>query len=163
MKYLEINKCDAANGPGIRISLWPSGCNIHCEGCHNKGSWNPERGKDFTAETMEEILKLLEPDHIAGLSILGGDPMFPANRECISEICKTVKEKYPNKYIWIWTGYKFEIVKDEPAMKYIDYCVDGPFILSQRDVTLKFRGSRNQRIIDVQKSLKENETKELQG
>lgn len=156
MKYLKIDKEDVANGNGIRVVLWVSGCNHKCKGCHNMESWNPDNGVDFSMkDTMQEILDALLPDHIKGLTITGGDPLFPDNRDTVISIIKVVKAVYPQKDIWIWTGYKFEEVYDL-VKEYVDILIDGKFIIEERDVTLKWRGSPNQRIIDVKQSTKEN-------
>lgn len=157
MNYIKINKVDIANGIGIRVSLWVAGCNHHCLNCHNPETWNEKAGQPFTEETKGKLFKLLSKDYIDGLTLSGGDPLFPNNREPLTELCKEVKEKFPNKTIWCWTGYLYEQVKDLPIMEYIDVLVDGPYIDSQRDITLNWRGSPNQRVIDVQKTRKENE------
>jgi len=163
MKYLDIYPEDTANGPGVRVSFWPSGCAGLCEGCHNKESWDPNHGKDYTLETENKIIELLKKPYIKGLSLLGGDPLFPSNIPEITKLVKKVKQECPDKDIWLWTGYLFEDIRDLEIFKYVDICIDGPFILSQRDVTLAFRGSPNQRIIDVQKSLSKGEIIEKEG
>lgn len=149
MRLLEIKKIDIANGPGVRVSIWPSGCSTHCPGCHNKEAQNSENGELFNEEHLKTILDALKPDYIQGLSLLGGDPLYKNNIEECTKICKKVKETYPNKDIWLWTGYLFEDVCDLEIFNYVDYCVDGPFILAQRDITLQYRGSPNQRVINV--------------
>ena len=156
MRYLSILDCDIADGVGVRIALFVAGCNHHCLNCHNPETWNEKVGRPFTEETKGELFKLLSKDYIDGLTLSGGDPLFPNNREPLTELCKEVKEKFPNKTIWCWTGYLYEQVKDLPIMKYIDVLVDGPYIDSQRDITLNWKGSPNQRVIDVQKTRKEN-------
>ena len=156
MNYIKINKVDIANGIGIRVSLWVAGCNHHCLNCHNPETWNEKAGRPFTEETKGELFELLSKDYIDGLTLSGGDPLFPNNREPLTELCKEVKEKFPNKTIWCWTGYLYEQVKNLPIMEYIDVLVDGPYIDSQRDITLNWKGSPNQRVIDVQKTRKEN-------
>ena len=154
MNYGKINKTDIANGTGVRVSLFVSGCRNRCKGCFNPETWNFDYGERFTQETIKEILEAMEPEHISGLSILGGDPMECENVVPVYELCRRVKEKYPNKTIWIYTGYLWKDVRHLPMMIWTDVLVDGKFIEAEKDITLKFRGSRNQRIIDVQKSLK---------
>lgn len=153
MNYGRLNKTDIANGSGVRVSLFVSGCRNHCKGCFNPETWDFNYGQEFTTDTVDEIMDALEPDYISELSVLGGDPFEGENIDVITDLCKAVREKYPNKTIWVYTGYKFEILKVLDIMKYIDVLVDGRFIESQKDLSLVFRGSRNQRIIDVQKSL----------
>lgn len=147
MKYLDILDCDTANGSGVRITLFVSGCSHKCKGCHNPESWNPNNGKEFTDETKQKLFKLLERDYIDGITFSGGDPLYPSNRETVVKLIKEIKEKFPNKTIWLYTGYQYEDVKD--LLNYVDIVVDGKFILEQRDITLPFRGSPNQRIIDI--------------
>lgn len=153
MYYSKIFNCDIANGPGIRVSLFVSGCRRHCKGCFNPETWNFTYGQEFTAETWYELKRMLDRPEVAGLSILGGDPFEPENRACVEEICRLTKLKFPEKDIWVWTGYLFEDVKELPVMKRIDVLVDGPFVEDLRDLRLKFRGSSNQRIISVAESL----------
>lgn len=152
MRYGKINKTDIANGPGVRVSLFVSGCRNRCKGCFNPETWNFAYGEEFTAEPKCQIIDALRPKWIAGLSILGGDPFEPENIDEVTTFCFIIRRMYPDKTIWIYTGYLYEDLKDLPIMKYIDVLVDGPFIEAQKDLTLKFRGSRNQRIIDVQAS-----------
>lgn len=149
MKYATIYKSSLVDGIGWRTVLFVSGCSHHCKNCHNPQTWDPEFGRDFTEKTTEYILSTLEHNEINGLTISGGDPLFEANREEITKLCKTVKEKYPKKSIWLYTGYVYEDVKDLEVMKYIDIIVDGPYIDEQRDTSLPFRGSANQRIISL--------------
>jgi anaerobic ribonucleoside-triphosphate reductase activating protein len=152
MNYGKINKHDIANGPGVRVSLFVSGCEHHCKGCFNSVAWDFYYGKVFTAKTFGRILKLLDDDHITGFTVLGGEPLHPRNQHMVTTICRLVKEKYPNKDIWIYTGYDYDEVKDHAIMNFIDVLVDGPFIEDLKDISLKFRGSSNQRIIDVKES-----------
>ena len=156
MKYHNITKDDMLNGDGIRVVLWVSGCNHCCPECHNQITWDPFIGLDFDEKAKEEIYSQLEKDYVSGLTLSGGDPLFPANRECVTKFAKEVKEKFPNKTIWCYTGYLFEQVKDLEIMKYIDVLVDGPFILKLKDVNAPWKGSTNQKVIDVKKSLKNN-------
>lgn len=151
MRYGKINKTDIANGPGVRVSLFVSGCRNHCKGCFNPGTWAFDYGEAFTLRTVDEILKALDKPYISGLSILGGEPFEPENIGTVFDLCRQVKNRFPDKTIWIYTGYLYE--KLEPILNdTIDVLVDGPFIEAQKDITLKFKGSKNQRIIDVQAS-----------
>lgn len=152
MRYGKINKTDIANGPGVRVSLFVSGCRNRCKGCFNPETWSFDYGESFTMRTIEEILEALSPNYIAGLSILGGDPFESENILGVLELCYEAKRLYPDKTIWIYTGYLYEDFKDLPIMEYIDVLVDGPFIEALKDISLKFKGSSNQRIIDVQAS-----------
>ncbi len=157
MRYNLIRKMDISNGPGIRVSIFMQGCHFHCKNCFNPETWNFEGGQEFTDETIEEVLKLCGEPHIKGLSILGGEPMHPVNIEGTTKLAKAFKEKYPEKTLWAWTGFKFdEYLKDKEIVKYLDVLIDGQYVDELHDFTLKWRGSSNQRVIDVQKSLKEN-------
>lgn len=149
MNYGRINKTDIANGPGVRVSLFVSGCRNRCKGCFNPETWDFNYGEIFTVKELLEITDALYPDHISGLTILGGDPMEPENIKVVEALCTVVKTSYPDKTIWIYTGYKYEDLKDLEIMEYIDVLVDGPFIESKKDISLKFRGSSNQRIINI--------------
>ena len=153
MNYCGINSWDVANGPGIRVSLFVSGCRRGCKGCFNPETWNFNYGQKFTWETLHEIARLLSHPNVSGLSILGGDPFEPENREWVETLCAYVKHNLPDKSIWVWTGYLWEDVEDLPVMKYIDILVDGRFEEDKKDLRLQWRGSSNQRIIDVKKSL----------
>lgn len=152
MRYGKINKTDIANGPGVRVSLFVSGCRNRCKGCFNPETWSFDYGEKFTAEVLNEILVALNREYISGLSILGGDPFEPENLEWVEAICFFVKARYPDKTIWVYTGYLYEDLKDLDIMTLIDVLVDGPFIEAEKDLRLKFRGSQNQRIIDVKAS-----------
>ena len=152
MRYGKINTVDIANGPGVRVSLFVSGCRNRCKGCFNPETWSFNYGEEYTSETWYEILYAMDPDYISGLSILGGDPFEPENIEEVTYLCQDIKRAYPDKTIWIYTGYLYEDLKDLEIMRYIDVLVDGPFIESEKDLRLAFRGSKNQRIIDVQAS-----------
>ena len=155
MRYNKIRKMDIANGPGVRVSIFFQGCAFHCKNCFNPETWDFLGGKEFGEEQIEEILKLAEGNHITGLSILGGEPMHPNNIEATTMLAKRFKEKYPNKTIWAWSGFLFdEYVHDKEVAKYLDVLVDGQFVDELRNPMLKWRGSANQRVIDVQKSLK---------
>lgn len=157
MHYAGIKNCDVANGPGFRVSLFVSGCRNRCPGCFNKETWEFTYGQEFTSETMSELLWALKNPNTTGLSILGGDPFEMENSEAVYHICKKVKERYPDKTIWCWTGYSLDDVWEEPALKYIDVLVDGKFEQDKKDLTLKWRGSSNQRIIDIRKTFETGE------
>ena len=159
MNYGRLNKNDIANGTGVRVSLFVSGCRNRCKGCFNPETWDFNYGEPFTLKTFFEIEDALDQKHIDGLTILGGDPFEPENIETVTAICRAVKTYCPGKTIWIYTGYLFEDFKDNEIMRYIDVLVDGPFIESKKDISLQFRGSSNQRIIDVPESLKSGEVK----
>lgn len=157
MNYLDILDCDILDGDGVRVTLFVSGCSHHCKGCQNPKSWDAFNGKEFTQDTVQKILKALDRDYIDGLTLSGGDPLFMQNRFEVTRLCKEVKKAFPNKTIWLYTGYKYEEIETLEVLNYVDVLVDGKFKLDLRDVTLAFKGSSNQRIIDVQKSLKEKE------
>lgn len=149
MYYGRINKTDIANGPGVRVSLFVSGCRNRCKGCFNPETWRFNYGEEFTFKTFIELDNALDPKYINGLTILGGDPFEPENIEMITAICEGLKQSQPGKTIWIYTGYLYEDFKDHEIMKYIDVLVDGPFMEDLKDISLQFRGSSNQRIIDI--------------
>jgi anaerobic ribonucleoside-triphosphate reductase activating protein len=152
MNYVQILDIDTINGPGIRTTLFVSGCTIHCKGCFNKDYWDFNYGKEFTQETMDELLSKLSRDAWDGLSILGGEPMD--NFYTVLNICKAVKEKYPNKNIWIWSGYTKDYIEQhkKEIITYVDCMVLGPFVEEKRNLNLKFRGSENQHIFKVEDS-----------
>ena len=160
MNYEKIDKCSVSNGVGVRTVLWVSGCDIRCRNCHNPQTWDFNSGIPFTEETMQEILYDLSKPYIKGLTLSGGHPLDPHNAPKVLEIVKRVKMVFPNKDIWIYSGYEWEnIIKDEilrEILKYTDVLVDGAYIDELRDISLPFRGSSNQRIIDIEKSLTEN-------
>ena len=169
MNYAKIRKCDVANGPGVRVSLFVSGCNHHCKNCFNPEAWNFNYGEEFTKKEEEQIIEDLKPDYITGLSLLGGEPFEQKNQEGLAPLVSKVKKEYPDKKIWCYTGFTFDeqilgkMVKEEhrettkQMLENIDYIVDGKFVEELKDPKLQFRGSSNQRIIDVKKSLLENE------
>lgn len=157
MKYATIKEYDIANGPGVRLSLFVSGCNHHCPECFNEVAWSFDYGNEFTKEIEDEILDKVGNDFYKGLSLLGGEPLDPRNQEGLLSLVKRFKEKYIDKTVWCYTGYTWESIPgNKEILKYIDVLVDGPFLIDKKDIRLIFRGSSNQRIIDVQKSLKEN-------
>lgn len=161
MNYGTIKKYDIANGPGVRVSLFVSGCRHHCKGCFNAETWDFHYGKPYTEETEREILDALKPDYIAGFTVLGGEPFEPENQIEVVKLLKKVRETYPEKTIWCYTGYLYDVDLieggkvytdvTEEMLSYIDTLVDGEFIEEQRDISLQFRGSKNQRIISLSK------------
>ena len=163
MYYGEIKKCDIANGEGVRVSLFVSGCTHHCPGCFNQDTWDFDYGKEYTQETEDEILEALAPGYINGLSLLGGEPFEPQNQEVLVRLLRKVKEQYPEKNIWCYSGYLFdkELLSESRArceytdemLSMLDVLVDGRFVEALKDIRLVFRGSSNQRVIDVKKSL----------
>ena len=156
MRYAKIRKMDISNGPGVRVSIFMQGCAFHCPNCFNPETHDFQGGNEFNEQTIQKVLSLAESDNIVGLSILGGEPMHPANIEGTCALSKAFKEKYPAKSIWSWTGYQYEDLKDKEVLQYIDVLVDGLYKDELHDFRLKWRGSSNQRVIDVAASLKEN-------
>ena len=164
MNYADIKQYDVANGPGVRVSLFVSGCTHHCKECFNPETWDFAYGKPFTKETIQKILKYMEPDYIKGLTLLGGEPFEHVNQQGLLPLVKAVRKTYPKKNIWCFTGYDFEkdilrrmVTEWEETKKllsYIDVLVDGEFMIDQKDLGLVFKGSANQRTILVQESLK---------
>lgn len=165
MNYATIKKTDVANGPGVRVSLFVSGCTHHCKGCFNSVAWDFQYGQAYTLETEQEILQALAPDYIRGLSLLGGEPMEPQNRATVLSLVKKVRGIYPRKTIWCYTGYDFDkdllawMEAGDPVitklLPLLDVIVDGEYKEECRNLRLPFRGSENQRILDVPLSLKE--------
>ena len=156
MRYNLIRKMDISNGPGVRVSIFMQGCAIKSKNCFNSETWDFNGGNEFTDETINKVLELCNEDYIKGLSILGGEPMHPTNIAGTTKLAKAFKEKYPNKTLWVWSGFLFEQLKDKDVLKYVDVLVDGQYVDELHDPTLKWKGSSNQRVIDVQKTLKEN-------
>ncbi len=162
MRYNLVRKMDISNGPGVRVSVFMQGCEFHCKNCFNPETWNFDGGQELTQEKIDEVLNLCNKDYIKGLSILGGEPMHPKNIEATTLLAKEFKEKYPDKNIWVWSGFKFdEDLKGKEVLNYIDVLVDGQYVDELHDPTLKWKGSSNQRVIDVQQSLKNNKIVEL--
>lgn len=159
MNYGKINYTDIANGPGVRVSLFVSGCRNKCEGCFNRESWDFNFGKKFTLSTLTDLLLALDKPYISGLTILGGDPLEPENLPTVTSICRTIKTINDSKNIWIYTGYLYEDFQNLELFDYVDVVVDGKFIESEKDISLQFRGSKNQKIVDVKRSKMENEVK----
>ncbi len=166
MYFADIKKVDIANGPGVRVSLFVSGCTHHCKGCFNEEAWDFKYGKEFTELEEDEIINLISPNYIEGITFLGGEPFEYINQQGILKIVKRIKREFPNKTIWCYSGYTFDkdilenmckIYKEtRELLSYIDVIVDGKFILEKKNIKLKFRGSENQRIIDVKESLAKN-------
>lgn len=160
MKYAKIRKMDISNGEGVRVSLFVQGCSFHCKNCFNQETWDFNGGKEFTTAEIQKIIELANKDYIAGLSVLGGEPLHNNNVNEVFHIVATFKEKFPNKDIWLWTGFKFEdAIKDSKRkfiLRNIDVLIDGQFEEDKKNLTLKWRGSSNQRVIDCKKSLAEN-------
>ena len=160
MNYGEIKNFDIANGEGVRVSLFVSGCTHHCKNCFNKETWDFNYGQLFTEETEKEILAALEPAYIKGLTLLGGEPFEPQNQGAIVELLRQVKKEYPDKSIWAFSGYLFDkditsgrLGDTSEYLSYLDVLVDGPFVEAKKNLSLRFRGSENQRLIDVPASL----------
>lgn len=167
MNYATIKNCDIANGPGVRVSLFVSGCTHRCKGCFNEVAWDFNYGQPFTQQTIDDILKMLAPDYVKGITLLGGEPFEPENQPTIVDLLRQIKKQYPDKTVWAFSGYLFD--RDILAgrlgdpeitweyLSYVDVLVDGPFVLEKKNLSLRFRGSSNQRIIDVPASLSKGE------
>ncbi len=155
MNYATIKPCDVANGPGVRVSLFVSGCTHRCKGCFNPEAWDFAYGTPFGAAQTAEILQLLAPDYIRGFSLLGGEPFEAANQPAVLALLQEIRHTYPQKSIWAYSGYTFEqlCAGALPLLKLCDVLVDGPFIQEQKNLRLRFRGSENQRILDIPLSL----------
>lgn len=162
MNYATIKPVDVANGPGVRVSLFVSGCTHHCKDCFNAEAWDFDYGEEFTEKTQEELLKLMDHDYIEGMTLLGGEPMEPRNQEALLPFVRRVRERFPEKSIWCFTGYDFEKdllvwMETSPVTRELvglfDVMVDGEFVAEKKNLMLKFRGSENQRVLDVKKSL----------
>jgi len=164
MNYADIKNCDVANGPGVRISLFVSGCTHHCKNCFNPETWDFNYGKPFGQEQIDTILELLSPDHIQGFTLLGGEPFEPVNQKGLLPLLKAIRTKYPQKDIWCFSGYLFEEITDmcrnqtetKEMLSYLDVLVDGRFMEDKKDLSLRFKGSSNQRTILVKESIKAN-------
>ena len=166
MYYATIKNCDIANGPGVRVSLFVSGCTHHCPGCFNEVAWDFHYGEPFTQQTIDTILTMLAPAYIRGLTLLGGEPFEPENQEPVVELLRQMKARYPEKTIWAFSGYTYEQITSgtlgdwavtKEYLGYLDVLVDGPFVEARKNLSLRFRGSENQRIIDVPASLAANQ------
>lgn len=166
MNYATIKENDVANGPGIRVSLFVSGCNHHCEGCFNQETWDFNYGEPFTEKETKRIIDALEPSYIKGFTLLGGEPFEPSNQKGILPLLREIRVKYPDINIWCYTGFDFEkdilgnminqVPETKEILSYIDTIVDGKFVLAKKDLNLRFKGSRNQRIIMVKESMEQN-------
>lgn len=155
--YGNIKYCDIANGIGIRTSVFISGCTHHCKNCFNPETWDFDYGELLTPNVITKIIDSADPDYIDGITLLGGDPLCGDDNRCVSHtLCHMFKLKHPNKTVWLYTGYLYDQIKDLPVMDHVDVLVDGPFIEEKKNLMLKFRGSENQRLIDVKKSRLEN-------
>ena len=162
MYYAEIKNCDIANGPGVRVSLFVSGCTHHCKGCFNEVAWDFDYGEPFTQQTIRTILDMMKPGYIKGLTLLGGEPFEPQNQGPIVELLRQVKKAYPQKSIWAFSGYLYEKITShtlgdwavtQEFLSYLDVLVDGPFVEEKKNLALRFRGSENQRLIDMPATL----------
>lgn len=156
MNYHNITHDDMLNGPGLRVVLWVAGCDHYCHNCQNPETWNPEGGIPFDGDAKQELKHYLCKEYIAGLTFSGGDPLFFGNREEVTAIAREVKTYFPKKTVWCYTGHRWEDVKDLEVIKYIDVVVDGEYVEAERDVNLPWVGSKNQRIINVKQSLKQD-------
>lgn len=161
MNYANIKTYSIENGTGVRVSLFVSGCTHHCKNCFNAEAWNFEYGKPFTKETEDEIIEDLRPDYMAGITLLGGEPMEPVNQRGLISLIRRIREELPQRTIWIYSGYVYEDFKDggrahcevtDEILSLCDILVDGPFVEEKKDISLRFRGSENQRIIDLKKT-----------
>ena len=164
MNFATIKNCDIANGPGVRVSLFVSGCTHRCPGCFNEVAWDFDYGQPFTQETIDSIIDMLRPSYVRGLTLLGGEPFEPRNQGAIVELLRQIKKELPQKSIWAFTGFLFD--KDilsgrlgdcSEYLSYLDVLVDGPFVEAKKNLSLRFRGSENQRLIDVPASLRSGE------
>ncbi len=167
MNYCNIKDCDIADGPGVRVTLFVSGCTNHCEGCFQPETWSFNYGDEFTKEVEDRLLKLLEPRYIAGLTLLGGDPFEPSNQTALLPFVRRVRSTFPEKSIWAYSGFTYEELKREGSyprceatdelLELLDVLVDGRFVEAKKDLRLRFRGSSNQRIIDIKKTIESDE------
>jgi len=169
MRYAKIRKMDISNGPGIRVSIFVQGCSFHCKGCFNEDTWDFNGGKEFTDEIFDKLIELCKGSHIQGLSILGGEPLHKNNIDTVLEIVKRFRKECPDKDIWLWTGFEIDSLINDLILKYddvknyleliknIDVVVDGQFEIDKADPNLKYKGSANQRVIDIKKTLQNQE------
>ena len=157
MRYNRIRKMDISNGPGVRVSIFVQGCEFHCKDCFNPETWDFKCGNEFTDETIEKVLDLCNYDHIVGLTILGGEPMHPVNIEGTTKLAREFKKRFPKKSLWVWTGFLYEGIKDKEVFNYIDVLVDGQFKTELFSPKLRWKGSSNQRVIDINKTKKNGE------
>ena len=164
MNYATIKNCDIANGPGVRVSLFVSGCTHRCKGCFNEVAWDFDYGQPFTESVMDSILEMLRPSYVRGLTLLGGEPFEPQNQGPVVELLRRIKRELPEKSIWAFSGYLFDrdilsgrLGDCSEYLSYLDVLVDGPFVEAKKNLSLRFRGSENQRLIDVPASLSSGE------
>lgn len=155
MRYHNITKDDMLNGDGLRVVLWTAGCSHCCKECQNPITWDPNGGLPFTQAEKEEIFAELDRDYVSGITFSGGDPLHPANITGVTALAREIKDKYPHKTIWLYTGALWEEICGEEIVRYLDVCVDGEFVAAKKDVLLKWKGSSNQRVIDVPATLRE--------
>lgn len=153
MRYHNITKDDMLNGDGLRVVLWVAGCNHNCKECHNPVTWDIRGGIPFDGAAREELYRELEKPYVSGITLSGGDPLHPDNREDIAELIGDICDRFPNKTIWLYTGYDWEAISGLPCIRKVDVVVDGEFVAALKDTRLHWRGSSNQRVIDVQRSL----------
>ncbi|MEG1395003.1 MAG: anaerobic ribonucleoside-triphosphate reductase activating protein [Clostridia bacterium] len=154
MRYHNITKDDMLNGDGLRVVLWVAGCTHACPECHNPVTWDVNGGVEFDNDAKKEIFAELEKDYVSGITFSGGDPLHPCNRQPIAELAKEIKTKFPNKTLWLYTGFSWEEIKDLPVIQYLDVLVDGEFVIALKHTQLHWKGSSNQRVIDVQNTLR---------
>lgn len=157
MRYHNITKDDMLNGEGLRVVLWVAGCGHACPGCHNPVTWDADGGLPFDREAEDELFAELGKDYVSGVTLSGGDPLFPANRADVGALCARIREQFPDKTIWLYTGYTWEEIQDLPLLENVDVVVDGRFVQTQADSQLHWRGSANQRVIDVVRTRASNE------
>lgn len=157
MRYHNITKDDMLNGDGLRVVLWVAGCAHACPGCHNPVTWDPEGGLPFDEAARQEIYEELEKDYVSGITFSGGDPLHPANMQGVTELARQIRSDFPDKTIWLYTGSTWDEVRDLEMIRYVDVLVDGPFREDEKDSALHWKGSANQQVIDVQKTLKTGE------
>ena len=163
MRYNKIRRTDISNGPGIRVSIFMQGCTFKCKGCFNPETHDFKGGHEFNDDTINKIITLASPNHIKGLSILGGEPMHPKNIEGTLKLVKEFKNKYPKKDVWVWTGFNYEDLSLKHDLSDIDILVDGQYKMELYNPTLKYRGSSNQRVIDIKKTIKNNRIELFEG
>ena len=157
MNYHNITKDDMLNGDGLRVVLWVAGCDHHCKECQNPITWDPDGGLKFDEAAKKELFDYLSRDYISGITFSGGDPLFPGNRSEVTELAREIRERFPGKTVWLYTGYTYEEIKSLEIMEYLDVLVDGEFEIDKIDLQAKWRGSINQRVIDVPQTRKLNQ------
>ena len=157
MRYHNITKDDMLNGDGLRVVLWVAGCDHCCKDCQNPITWDPNGGLEFDEEAKLELFEALDKDYISGITFSGGDPLFYGNRKEVEDLAREIRQGFPQKSIWMYTGFTYETIADLPVMEYLDVLVDGEFVVEQKDTQLPWRGSANQRVIDVNASRKTNQ------